>query len=546
MTSAETARRFHGRTTNPARPAPRPPGLRPFRRMDPRNAPEPFLRYPGVGARALPTGLAPAGAPAVDVLRGHVPSRSGSALDVETLARLLLYSGGVTRTIGVEPRRVSFRAAASAGNLHPLETYVVAGEVDGVPAGVHHLAPDAYALEPLRDGDHRGHLADTVTDDAGAHEPGTHDAGAYDAVVAAPAALVVAGLPWRTAWKYAERGWRHLYWDAGTMLANLLAVADAQGVQARLWFGFRDAALCRLLGLDGSTAFPVAVVTLDTGAPGGDQAAATTGDVSAGDVPASTPVAPAPVELPLVTEAQRAGDLDDPAAVRSWRGALRADHGTTAASAGHVPASPPAGSTPDAAATAGGEPPSGEPMESVILRRGSTRRMRRTTVPGDLLTWALACATRPVPADVLAPDTTLLSHFLSVHDVAGVPSGLHHRQEGGRLEPLRRIPPREARAAAAHLCLDQDLGGDAAYTLFACADLEPTLETLGARGYRVAQTEAGVVVGRLQLAAFALGYGATGLTFYDDEVAEAFGTRTACMMACAVGVPAYRSRPGRL
>jgi hypothetical protein len=60
----------------------------------------------------------------------------------------------------------------------------------------------------------------------------------------------------------------------------------------------------------------------------------------------------------------------------------------------------------------------------------------------------------------------------------------------------------------------------------------------------VAQTEAGVVVGRLQLAATALGYGATGLTFYDDEVAAAFGTDTACMMACSVGVPAYHPMPG--
>ena len=32
--------------------------------------------------------------------------------------------------------------------------------------------------------------------------------------------LVVTGVPWRTGWRYAERGFRHLYWDAGTMLAQ--------------------------------------------------------------------------------------------------------------------------------------------------------------------------------------------------------------------------------------------------------------------------------------------------------------------------------------
>jgi hypothetical protein len=96
----------------------------------------------------------------------------------------------------------------------------------------------------------------------------------------------------------------------------------------------------------------------------------------------------------------------------------------------------------------------------------------------------------------------------------------------------------------AHLCLDQALGGDSAYTVFLCARLGEVLAALGDRGYRVIQAEAGIVVGRLQLAAFTLGYGATGLTFHDDEVAAAFGTDTACMMACSVGVPGYQSIPG--
>jgi len=66
----------------------------------------------------------------------------------------------------------------------------------------------------------------------------------------------------------------------------------------------------------------------------------------------------------------------------------------------------------------------------------------------------------------------------------------------------------------------------------------------GARGYRAAQLEGGVAAERLQLAAFALGVGATGLTFLDDDVSAFFGTRAAPMLSVAVGVPAYRARPG--
>jgi hypothetical protein len=40
-------------------------------------------------------------------------------------------------------------------------------------------------------------------------------------------AVVITGVPWRTGWRYRERGYRHVYWDAGTMLAQLLAAAGS-------------------------------------------------------------------------------------------------------------------------------------------------------------------------------------------------------------------------------------------------------------------------------------------------------------------------------
>ena len=48
------------------------------------------------------------------------------------------------------------------------------------------------------------------------------------------------------------------------------------------------------------------------------------------------------------------------------------------------------------------------------------------------------------------------------------------------------------------------------------------LARFGNRGYRAAQLEGGIVGGRLYLAAYALRFGATGLTFLDDEVTEFF------------------------
>ena len=58
------------------------------------------------------------------------------------------------------------------------------------------------------------------------------------------------GVPWRTGWRYRERGFRHIYWDAGTMLAQLLALADSTGLTARLFTTFPDAEVAALVGAD--------------------------------------------------------------------------------------------------------------------------------------------------------------------------------------------------------------------------------------------------------------------------------------------------------
>ena len=53
---------------------------------------------------------------------------------------------------------------------------------------------------------------------------------------------MLTGIPWRTAWKYRDRGYRHLFWDSGAILANLLALAEAAALPARLLLGFVDRA----------------------------------------------------------------------------------------------------------------------------------------------------------------------------------------------------------------------------------------------------------------------------------------------------------------
>jgi hypothetical protein len=80
--------------------------------------------------------------------------------------------------------------------------------------------------------------------------------------------LVVTGVPWRTGWRYRERGYRHILWDAGTMLSHQLALAASARLSARLYTDFPDLEVRDLVGADGIAEFPVAVLALGDAPPG--------------------------------------------------------------------------------------------------------------------------------------------------------------------------------------------------------------------------------------------------------------------------------------
>ncbi|HUF85618.1 MAG TPA: nitroreductase family protein, partial [Acidimicrobiia bacterium] len=308
-------------------------------------------------------------------------------------------------------------------------------------------------------------------------------------------------------------GLRHLYWDAGGMVANLLAVAEADGLSAaHVFLGFDDALVARVIGIDGVTEVPLAIVTLGGSAPDWPEVEPVRLEVE--------PISPRPIRFPLIDATQQAGVVDD---VDKWRAAA-VDVGEPASRSERP------------------EGESSEAIEEVILRRGSTRMFERVDAPRELLEWGMAMAAQPAPADFVGPGRTLLRHFLSVHAVDGVEPGAYRWRSDTR--ELELVHPGDFRAEAELLCLRQPLGGDSAFTAFHCADLDAVLGALGTRGYRAAQFEAGIAAGRLSLAAFALGFGATGLTFFDEAVSEFFATSASCMLVTSVGVPAYRNAPG--
>jgi SagB-type dehydrogenase family enzyme len=448
--------------------------------LDRGNQPSPLKSYPGARTRRLTRKLLRSPLSAIDVLSGHRPA--SLVLDEDRLAAILFLAGGITRgrrTSAGAP--VWFRTAMSAGNLHPLELYVIGG-------GVWHYDPLLHRLELVRAGD-ENEATEGVT-------------------------LVLTGIPARTCWKYAARGFRHLFWDAGTLLANLLAAADAYGVDSSVSLGFDDAEVAALLAIEAPEEVPLALVALGSTPPGLDEG-------GLGPAAVARPITRVPIRFDLVTAALEESWLSA-ADVGPWRDRLRVQ-----ARVEPMPTTP----LP---------PTDGASTEDVILRRGSSRRFRSQAGSESLFNWVLAVGALQPALDV-AESGTHVGQLVHVHDVSGIEPGIWDVADGRRL--LSTEEPTALRQQSARCCLNQDLGRDSSLTAFATADLEALFDYGGGRAFRVAGIEAGILAGRLALGATAIGAGATGLTFVDELVAAELGHRAAGVLACALGNPATPPAP---
>jgi SagB-type dehydrogenase family enzyme len=411
-----------------------------------------------------------------------VSSAATGEVNRDLVARLAYFSNGVTRVLHGTP----FRAAACTGALFHIELYAVAGELPGLAAGVYHFGAHDSALRLLRRGDFRRRVIE-----ASGQEPSVGEA---------PLIFVLTSTWWRNAWKYQARAYRHAFWDSGAILANLLSVADGQGIPTRVIVGFADAAVNRLLDVDPSHEAAIALVSVGAG---GTPPTATP-EISPLQLP-TRPLSRQQVDYPQITAAHAASSLTSGEAAAAWRAAF-----------------PPPASSPFPGDR------SGEPVEAVILRRGSSRRFSHASISADQLHALLAAATAPIAADAFVA----CDLYLVVNAVDGVASGAYvYDRAVGQLNLLRSG---DFRREATYLDLGQPLAGDAAFNAYWLVNLE----ALDDRGYRAAQFSAGIEAGKLYLAAYRLTLGATGLTFFDDAVTSFFSPHASgksVMFLTAVG-----------
>src|SRR3989442_1092690 len=351
------------------------------------------------------------------------------------IAELCLYSNGVLRWGESRTgQKYGFRAAPCTGALYHVELYLATAARPDLAAGLYHYSAHDGALRLLRAGDVRGALVSAT--------------GGFAPVAGAPIVAVLTSTFWRNAWKYRPRAYRHVYWDGGVILANLLALAAARGTRASVVMGFADAAVDQLVGADGTREASFALVALGDGAAAAARPAFPVLDLG------PEPLSSREERYPLIEEAHRASSLGSGEEAAAWR--ARADAVSTSLPAQFTD----------------------RPIEEVIRARRSTRQFTLRPITRKQLDAALAAARAPIPGDAFG--ARVVDPFLIVNSVEGLDPGTYR----GDLTPIRRG---DFRSEAGELALGQGLGAEAAANVYWLADLACVLARCGDAGYRCSQ-----------------------------------------------------------
>ena len=422
------------------------------------------------------------------------------------------------------------RAASATGALYPIELYVICQNIPGLKAGIYHFCPGDFTLTELRSGDYRANLAAAAGDN--------------DNILHSPVTLAFTSMAWRNAWKYQSRSYRHWFWDSGVIAANFLATCYSMELSAQLIMGFVDDLVNRLLRIDDKQEAAIVLAPLTNNSSiASVPLVKQTEDLS---IPKTMPLSREQVDYPEIWKLHKASYLYTKEEVKKWiTAATHFKQTPTKNTAQEVLRLKPLEFETSPIDEAG--------LGETILLRGSSRKFFRQSISFKQLSNILYYSTRGVQLDFLGgkshddnSKSTIDIYFIA-NDVEGLDVGAYFFDRYSN--SLGLLKSTVSRDVSGYLCLGQSLFSDASVVFFLMTDLNKILDTLGNRGYRASQFEAGVIAGRIYLAAYAQKMGASGSTFFDDAVSEFFSPHAAdksTMIAVGVGVPGYKSRPGKI
>ncbi len=136
------------------------------------------------------------------------------AMTLEELAFLLWSTQGVKQVLG--NNKATMRTVPSAGARHPLETYVLVNQVDGLTRGLYHYLALEHKLEFIKEFDNQ---SDRIIE------------AAWGQAFLGNAAVdfIWTAVPYRCEWRYSMNAHKYILLDAGHVCQNLYLASEAIG-----------------------------------------------------------------------------------------------------------------------------------------------------------------------------------------------------------------------------------------------------------------------------------------------------------------------------
>jgi len=181
--------------------------------------------------------------------RRSLRSYSDQPFSLEELSFLLWASSWARDFRSSERNEFTRRNVPSAGSRHSLECYLLIQRVTGVKPGLYYYHPLKHCLVVI---DQSPQIFVAVYDGCLRQEMVRNSAVTF----------ILSAVPYRTSWRYGQRGYRYLYIDAGHVGQNIHLAAEAAGGGACMIGAFQDEAMNECLGLDGVQEFVIYAAAL--------------------------------------------------------------------------------------------------------------------------------------------------------------------------------------------------------------------------------------------------------------------------------------------
>jgi SagB-type dehydrogenase family enzyme len=171
---------------------------------------------------------------------------SRSSIDLKELSFLLWCTQGIRKT-GSETLQI--RNTPSSGFRYPLETYFVAGEIDGLETGLYRYLPHSHSI---------------VAESLGSDIPVIMGNASmnFKLVTRAAVTFIWVGIPYRSVWALGDRGYRSVLIEAGHTCQVLIMAAACIGCRVQPTDLFHDEMVTKIVNLDPEVEWPVYLATV--------------------------------------------------------------------------------------------------------------------------------------------------------------------------------------------------------------------------------------------------------------------------------------------